>query len=549
MDNAQEKQKVEQKVEQKFDISEGETKDYMVPSPENFSKDAANMLEQSRENVSYHNVAELLEGIDVNIDLLDNMLDNLVDQTEEQILTLKSSVLAVDHILPDDKLKNSRVMLMNTSRDRFLQAFADPDGLAQTVIGRSIRGSNLHADLANCDCIHGVFPLFPLGSADAKESEEHYRSLINLARFAHRNTFHVYFEVDIPRIAYRLSEEGKIRPLEKYSQLLDRHRDIHQWLNDYQVSPFYRKFNQQAAPKWMRRITALFNPYLGGTETVESYYRRKGEPTEEYTNLLDRTPWISPVAFMAQRLVANYELLGWCGGLFGLKNSARQIADYHNPKPKFRHNGLSFSRDMGYRYGLSLYNFLSEGEGQRIIELGLTPLQRQIRNGQEEWLALAEAQTLLPQPENFDDKMTPEMFKALSRLKQQEFLDKAQQKMYNYLGNCLLEDTICRGIMLLCQKFVGIVGAKNKTQEDLRDAIKDYMTIFAGHPGFRDVEPYSTYEPAVEHYEIKECEIYGSTAYATVKVRPVKVLRKFVLFIDMDPLEFEIEAKIEPKNK
>jgi hypothetical protein len=243
---------------------------------------------------------------------------------------------------------------------------------------------------------------------------------------------------------------------------------------------------------------------------------------------------------MAQRLVSNYERLGWCGGLFGLLNSAREIPGYSNPNQQLFQKGLSCAQDMDYRYGVTLYNFLLDREGQRLIDLGLTAIQRQTPSGTtDEWVCLTEAQTLMPQPDNFSEDMTAERFAKLSKLRQEEFMAKAAMKMYNYLGNCLIEDTVNRGVMLVCRKYIGSVGTG--VEEDLRTVVREYMTIFAGKQG-ANYEPYNSFTPALESYEIKELAVRGQTAFVTVKIRPVPVLRKVQLMIDMDPLSFDVDV-------
>ncbi len=538
MADVEEKNKIENAT---FEVKEAQTKDFLVPSSSPLPHDIESTMAQTS-SVSLGKVSELIEAIDAKIEQLDLILNDLVDQTEEQILQLKSSILAVDHLLPEDRLENSKVILMNTSFEEFLSQFSDEESMEGTKIGYNIRASHIFSNLASVDGVHGVFLLYPMGSADAKEASEHYNALTNIARLANRNMFQVYYEVNIPKIAYKVTQDGKIQPLEKYSELMERHRDITQWINDYRSSAFYRKFNEGGNPKWLRRLTALFNPYVGNTETLESYYRCGKIPNDSFIPLIDRVPWISPVSVMAGRLVRNYERLGWCGGLFGLLNTARQIPEYANPSPQLLNNGLSFSQEMGYRYGLTLYNFLLDRQGQELMQLSLTPLQRQIRGSKEEWLAFIEAQTMLPQPENFDERTTPEQFKELSNLKKEEFLAKATQKMYNYLGNSLMEDTICRGIILLCKKFIGSVSGKEKTVANLKETVKDYMTIFAGKPGLQGVDPYNTYEPALDYYEIKDINMSGSTASVTVSIRPVQALRKVVLLVDTNPLDFELSV-------
>lgn len=525
-----------------LDVSEAQTKDFLVrraTSP--LAQDIQSTMTKSPQ-VVLGKATELVEAIDAQINQLEMALDNLIDQIEEQILPLKSSILAVDHLLPEDRLENSKVVLMNTSFEQFLDQFSDEASMEGTQIGYNIRASHIFSNLASTNGIHGVFVMYPMGSADQREASIHYNVLTNLARLANRNMFQVYYGLDIPKIAYKVSDDGKVKPLTKYSELMDRHRDIKQWMNDYRSSPFHKKFVEGGNPKWLRRLTALFNPYLGATETLESYYRSSKAANESFIPLIDRVAWISPVSVMAGRLVQNYEKYGWCGGLFGLLNTARQIPEYANPNPQLLNNGLSFSREMGYRYGLTLYNYLLDRQGQELMELSLTPLQRQIRADQEEWLAFIEAQTMLPQPEKFDERTTPEQFKALSNLRKEEFLAKATQKMYNYLGNSLMEDTICRGIILLCKKFIGSVAGKDKTVNNLRDAVKDYMTIFAGKPGHSGVDPYNTFEPALESYDIKEISMSGSTATVTVTIRPVQALRKVVLLVDTNPLDFELSV-------
>jgi hypothetical protein len=531
----------EVKQDATLDIKEAECKDYLAPVTSHLPEDIHEVLTKGQQGAHFCNVSELMESVNNTIDSLDNVLNKLLDQVEEQVLPLKTSIIAIDHMLPEDTLQNSKVILMNTSKQEFLNAFSDEAVMENTTIGKNIRASHIFANLASVNGIHGAFVMFPMGSADAMEADQHYNALINLGKLAHRNMFHVYFQVDIPRIAFQ-SKDGHVYPLEKPSSLMQGYQDIQEWMNAYRTSSFYRKLTQQANYKLLRRMTSLFNPYLGNTETLESFYREGKQPDEKMSPLLDRVPWVSPVSFMGQQLIQNYEVLGWCGGLFGLRNTARQISDYYNPNPQLRNNGLSFSRDMGYRYGLTLYNYLSDRQGQGLIELGLTPLQRQIKNDEEEWLALAEAQTLLPQPENFNERLSKEEYEHMSKLKQQDFRDKATQKMYSYLGNCLMEDTISRGIILLCKKFIGTVGAKQATVDNLREAVKDYLSIFAGHPGLRETAPYNTYEPALESFEIKEVSMAGSTATVNVKIKPVEALRKVALFVDTDPLDFEVEV-------
>lgn len=534
MDNNQVDQKQQQETK---DIQESGVKDFPAPTKVDIPDACKDILNPQQED-SFDNVSDLADCVQSLIDVLDSFENNIINQLEEQVLDLKSQILAVDHALPDDELQNSKIVLMNTSRENFLEAFADSDAMENTPIGRDIRARHIHATMAAVDSIHGVFPMFPLGSADPKEADEHYNVLMNLAKLANRNTFHVYYGIDIPRVAYKVQNGQKV-PLEKYSQLMERHKDIQEWMNDYTESPFYQKMSKDGTPALLRRVSAIFNPYLGHTETLSNYYQGQDKTDDSYFGLLDKSAWINPVSFIAQRLVSNYEKLGWCGGLFGLLNTARQISDYQNPKPVLSQKGMSFSKEMDYRYGLTLFNFLSDREGQRLIELGLTPLQRQLKDD-EEWLALAEAQSLLQAPENFDDDMNKEKFEQMSNTKQDEYRAKATQKMYNYLGNCLLEDTVNRGLMLVCRKFIGAVG--NATEDDLRASVKDFMTIFAGKPGSNNMAPYKSFSPALENYEIKDLYVSGQTAFVTVKIRPVSVLRRVVLFVDMNPMGFDIDV-------
>lgn len=524
----------EKQKEATLDVKEAQTKDYLVP----LADDCQQMLNPEQQRAHFENVGELSEAIAVTIGALDTIINALITQVEDQIVTLKTHIIAVDHILPEDELKNSQVVLMNTSKEEFLSAFADGDAMENTLIGKDIRNHHIHATLSSVTSIHGVFPLFPLGSSDPKEADEHYTVLSNLGKLANRNTFHVYFSVDVPRIATTI-QGGQITPLERYSDLAaGRHKDIVEWMNDWENSPFYQKFKKEASPKLLRRVTALFNPYIGHTETLESNYLPGKKPDEGYASLLDTMTWVPPSAFMAQRLVTNYERLGWCGGLFGLLNSAREIPGYNNPSPQLFQKGLCCTKEMDYRYGVTLYNFLMDREGQRLIDLGLTAIQRQTPNDQE-WVCLTEAQTLLPQPENYSDNMDAPRFLKLSKLRQEEFRAKATQKMYNYLGNCLIEDTVNKGVILLCRKFIGQVGTG--TEEDLRTVVTEYMTIFAGKQG-ANYEPFNAFMPALESYEIKELSVKGQTAFVTVKIRPVPVLRKVVLMIDMDPLSFDVDV-------
>lgn len=525
-----------EKTDVKLDAKEATTTHHMVKSGGDLPDACQHILND--DSTAFDGVGDLTDAIANMISSVENIEQLIINQVEEQIVELKSAIVAVDHVLPEDELQNSQVILMNTSKENFIESFADSDAMENTEIGRDIRANHMHAYMSAVNAIHGIFPLFPLGSADEKEATEQYTALMNLTKLANRNTFHVYYSVDVARSAYTIKNGNKC-PLEKLSDLNGRHTDINEWLNDYAESPFYQKISKDASPALLRRMTAVFNPYLGHTETMSNFYRGDNPLDEDYAKLLDKAPWIPPSSFVAQRLVTNYEKLGWCGGLFGLLNSARQISDYSNPKPKLAQRGLSFTKEMDYRYGITLYNYLSDREGQRMIELGLTPLQRQIQ-GDEEWIALAEAQSLLPPPPNFDDNMNKEKFEQLSKVRQEEYRAKAAQKMYNYLGNGLLEDTVNRGLMLLCRKFIGSVG--NGTEDNLRDVVKEFMTIFAGKPGSNSSAPYNSFTPALESYEIQELSVMGQTAFVTVKIRPVPALRKVVLFVDMDPLGFDIDV-------
>lgn len=518
-----------------LNLSSGEVKDHLV----SLGKDCPVLLSQS---ASHHftTVSELGESIASLKAQVDSILNQLITQVEEQIVDIKSTIIALDHILPEDEMQNSQVVVMNTSRKNFLEAFASSDAMEGTTIGRDIRATHLHSQLRSTNCIHGIFPLFALGSTESQEAERHCKVLLNLAKMAQRNVFHVYFAVDIPKMVQDTRDINK-PPLQKYSGLAENNCEITEWLTGYENSPFCRKL-QSAPPNLLRRLTCLFNPYLGNTETLQLLYREQvGKPG--CSQLLDKVPWVSPVAFMAQRLVRTYESMGWCGGLFGLSNSETRNPDYSNQHPELMQKGLSLSQQMGYRYGLTLYNFLSDGEGQRLIKNGFSPVQRQSSNNSE-GIALLEAQTLLMPPKDFAEQITAEQFQGLSRERQGEYRQKALQKMYNYLGNCLLEDTVTRGIMLVCRQYVGQVS--NSTQEQLKEAVKEYLTIFAGKPG-ASYEPYNTFTPALESYEISKLEIKGQTAFVEVKIKPAKVLRRVQLNIDMDPLSSDFKVNLPKK--
>ena len=508
-------------------------------------------LKNKQELSSYDQTHKNINDIENTINLVSNniqmTMNNIIDQVEKQVVNLKNSIIAIDQILPenDTSLKESAVILYNTKRENFLDQFKNNRTAAQSDIGRDILRCHLTAGQGNTDSIVGVFPLFPLGSYEQEEAKEHIKVVKSLSMMAQNYIFHTFFELDIPKLAFKATESGAVS-LKQYSDLLDNtdYSNIDYWAKIYKDSYFYSQI-EKLDIDLKRRISFIANPFIGNTETLIKYC---ADNVHTNKDVIDSANYISPLAFMAKKLISNYDKLGWCGGLFGLINTKHEISEYKNKNPEKRAKGISFGKNMGYRYGLTLYKNTLE-ELNELIKLGITPLTSEfIKSEGKEYLSFPEAQTIITLPDipekdkdKYRDDITEEEFKELDPETQKQVKAYAKMKQMQYLGNCLIEDTINKGIMLILRNYIGKVGKPDDLKSLLSSRVEEYMTIFRGKPGHNS-EPFTTYEPAIEDYHIEKIMVAGQTAYCTIRILPAAVLRKFELATILSTWSFESKS-------
>ena len=480
---------------------------------------------QEQPEIKFGTLTDVKDFIGQNIAALDTMVTNVVDQVEDQIIELKSSILALHELLPMDPLQKSGVYVFNTTKEYLIEFLKDPDldTISSTPLGVCIRAINIHADLVSEKSVHGVFLFFPLGSQDKSIAQEHASALANFTQLAHRHCFELYYNVD----------NAAIYGCEKYSELPD---DITKWINQYKDSTFYKILTTDMAPHLKRRLCHVFNPYLVDSERLQEKFPQGQPPLEHDKELIDKCCWAPPVSLMAKRLIGNYEEMGWCGQLFGIATSV-PLSSYTNLNPKPEHTGRSFSAKFHHKYSLTMWNFLSDLEFQKLRDMCLiTPLQRQCRPDPHddkriiEEIAFAEAQTMLPVPAGFRE-MTDAEYDRLAGIEKAQYDRDYNQKMFNSLGTALIEDTICRGLILMTRQFIGKTA--DQTKEALKQWVDVYMSVFAGKN--MDVEPYNTFIPALRGYKITECSVSGQRAFVTVQILPNEFIRNIKLGVYLSP--------------
>lgn len=480
---------------------------------------------QEKPEVKFGTLTDVKDFIGQSSQALDAIVTSIVDQVEDQIVELKSSILALNELLPLDPLQQSGVYVFNTTKQNFLSFLQDPDldTISSTPLGDFIRAIHIHADLVSAKSVNGVFVFFPLGSQDKDIAQEHASALANFTQLAHRHCFEIYFNVD----------NAQIYGCEKYSELPD---EITKWINQYKDSTFFKILTTDVAPYLRRRLCHVFNPYLVDSERLQEKFPQGHPPLESDKELIDKCCWAPPVSLMAKRLIQNYEEMGWCGQLFGIATSI-PLSAYTNFNPKEEHTGRSFSAKFHHRYSLALWNFKSDLEFQKLRDTCLiTPLQRQCRPDPHdnkricEEIAFAEAQTMLPVPPSFRE-ITDTEYDKLAGIEKLKYDQDYNQKMFNSLGTALIEDTICRGLILMTRQFIG------KTAEQTKEALKQwvdvYMSVFAGKN--LDVEPYNTFIPALRGYRITECSVSGQRAFVTVQILPNEFIRNIQLGVYLSP--------------
>jgi len=483
--------------------------DFLKPVMENL---------QGESDAKFDKASDILNVLDDVDRKINDIVDDIVDQAEEQIIDLKVSILALEEMLPIESLTKSGVYAFNTTKERFLNHLQDNDMdvLSDSELGMSIREIHTNTNLIAGKSVHGAFIFFPLGSQEKTVATIHARALHNFAQLAHRNCFQIYFNVDNPAVY------GK----ETLAELPDRIKD---WIIEYQNSAFFMTMRNDIPPHLKRRLCHVFNPYMIDTETLEKRFPKDCPPRENDMEIIDKCCWAPPVAFLAKRLVLNYEQLGWCGQLFGV-DSMLSISSYRNPNPKTEEAGRCFTKRFQYRYAQTLWNYLNDLDFPKLRDDCLmTPLQRQIDDSGER-IAILDAQTQLPQPPDFQEKNQIE-YKSLPSDEKQKYDYKCIQKMTNSLSTVLLEDTICRGLILITRRFIGI-GAQQAEQE-LKTCVNEYLEIFTGKA--QQASEKWDYVPALKTYELLECGVSGQRASVSIRILPNEHIRNIRLGVLLSP--------------
>lgn len=479
---------------------------------------------RQEESFKFNTVTDFIEALAGSRQMIESFITNLVDQVEDKIVDLKTSILSLNELLPLDPLQKSGVYVFNTTKQNFLKHLeeADLDALCNTPLGKAIRERHIHADLESTKAVHGVFVFFPLGHQDNAVATHHATALGHFCELAHRNCFQIYFNVDNPGIM------GK----ERYSELPE---DINQWIREYYNSIFFKKLQKDIDPNYKRRLTHVFNPYLVDTERLQERFPLGHPPKKADREIIDTCCWAPPVSLMAKRLIYNYERLGWCGQLFGIQ-SGLEVSSYRNDNPKEEHSGRSFSSSFHDKFSLTLWNYLCDREFEKLRDQCLiTPIQRQSvpdpRDKKRiiEKVAFLEAQTMLPSPPGFREVL-PEEYNALSGVEKEQYDDECQQRMFNALGTALIEDTICRGLILITRQFIG--QTENQAKDRLKQWVDVYMSVFGGKKGM-DIEAYN-FEPALLDYKA-ECAVVGQRAFVKVRILPNQHIRNIQLAVYLKP--------------
>jgi len=473
------------------------------------------------ENKEINKLIDIYTIVNNALQVIDGQVKNISNQVEIQIKELKSSILSLCQILPLDPLENSGVIVFNTNELRLLKALADPqiDSLSHTDFGTYVIANHIH--LRPASAIHGAFIFFRLGHKNKAKSIEQIEALKNFARFAHRHCFHIYFNID----------NAAVIGLDDYFQLP---ASLERWIAKYKQSHFHKTLTNKVKPYLKRRMTNVFNDYLIDTKMLQIIFPEGKPPKAKGFEIIDKICIAPPVSFIAQQLVENYEKCGFAGNIFGM-DTITDITSYHNNNPRENNTGRSFTKEFDYKYSLTIWNILSDLDFEILRDQCLfTPLQRQVKKDPNdkniiiEKLAIAEAQTLLPKPENFK-KIAQSDYYELSHLEKNSYNEQLKQKMFNSLNNVLLEDLINRGVLLVIRNYFLKPG--RKTEKELYQCIYNYMTVYTGRKGSETYD----FEPLIKEYEIVSCEVVGQRAIVKIKIIPNALIGGVDIAIELTP--------------
>jgi len=482
-----------------------------------------------------NNVQDILQYL---IEVKGSLMDcrsKIVDQVEKQVKELKSSILALNEALPVDKLMETAIIVYNTSRDKFLEQLLDEQVLLESKLADSINQSHIHKNLVSKNSLHGLFIFFRLGHVNKAESIKHANALTFLASYAHKNCFHIYFNVD----------SAAVIGLKSYSKLPDR---INDWVREYKKSAFFNAL-KKIKPDYKRRLSNIFNDYIINTDLLEKKFQVGSRLRCYDKTLIDEVCFAPPVSIMAKILIKNFEELGFSGKLYG-QRSALSIDSYNNFSPSQNSTKRCLSENQ---YTLTLWNYDLLYLPKLTKDCQLTPLQRQLfidgdNETIKEKLSFTEAQTLLEYPNGFKNLKPSDLKKAIEggKIKKDKYFEEARQAMFNSLTTALVQDMIERGLIILTYAYVG--EPESVVQENFEQDVIEFMTIYCnmekdGGYAFDAGQPIK----ALKDYDIIEIGAEGDTAFVRISISPNETIRKIYIEIDTPP-SYLYNNPNEPEN-